>query len=189
MIGVIEEFTPLVHCYEQNGVVFSDACGKVQIDSLNHQVSVVPLKTISELKRGMLVVGYCAGIRKQAATVSIAAFRQQHLPKFTSAKDAQTASLQISNVSSQFLRSLHDGIRPGDYLLARINTTAPEIAITMVGRGLGVIYAACFRCGKEVTKVVKRNLIQCDNCGTTQSRALSNDFGRFDVFFPKNANK
>ncbi|MHA2104318.1 MAG: hypothetical protein ACW981_12900 [Candidatus Hodarchaeales archaeon] len=45
---------------------------------------------------------------------------------------------------------------------------------------LGVINAICYSCGQEVDRVVKRNLIRCNNCGATQNRVLSSFFGKTD---------
>ena len=74
---------------------------------------------------------------------------------------------------------MYDGVRPGDWIIAKIIKVEfnGSISISLYGsRDLGVIYASCFVCAKEVDKVIKRDLLRCNHCGATQSRILSSEF-------------
>ena len=74
---------------------------------------------------------------------------------------------------------MYDGIRPGDWIIAKIIKVEfnGNMSVSLYGsRDLGVIYASCFVCAKEVEKVIKRDLLRCTHCGATQSRILSSEF-------------
>lgn len=185
-IGVIEEFLPKYNCYEKDGIIISENWGEVKVDSKKHQVRVIPTQRIQKIQRGTVAIGYITEIRRQKANVTLIRFRFKNERDFKDIKATFPASLHISNMSDRYTRSIHDGVRPGDYVICKIISTNPDYRISLTGsRELGVIHAACFVCGAEVNRVVKRNLVRCNSCGATQNRILGNEFGKFERYFPR----
>ena len=178
IIGVIEEYTPNKNCYEnENGDIVSTVYGEKVIDKEKLQVSVYPHRRIYTLRRGSIVLGYVTEIRRQNANIEIAHIKIGN--SFKELKTTYKASLSITNLSQRYVKHMYDGLRPGDWIIAKIIKIdfSGNINLSLYGsRDLGVIFASCFICGHEVTKVIKRDLLRCNNCGATQSRILSSDF-------------
>jgi exosome complex RNA-binding protein Csl4 len=176
-LGVIEEFTPQNNCFEQDGAVYSSLLGERVIDKEKHQISIYPTKKIYIPRRGSIALAHVTEIRRQAATVEISHFKVGK--SFKDIKTKFTASLSVMNLSSRFVKNLYDGVRTDDWLICKISKIEinGNIDVSLYGsREFGVIVAACFICGKEIDRVVKRNLLRCNNCGATQPRILSSDF-------------
>ena len=176
-LGVIEEFTPQNNCFEQEGVVFATHIGEKTIDKEKHQVAVMTKRRIYIPRRGSIALGYITEVRRQAATVEIAHFKVGK--SFKDFKTKYSAQLAVSNLSSRFIKNLYDGVRPGDWIICKVSKLDfnGNMDVSLYGsREFGVISASCFVCGKEIDRVVKRNLLRCNNCGATQPRVLSSDF-------------
>ena len=132
-------------------------------------------------KEGTIALGYVTELRKQIANVTLTHFKFGPNKKLESIKFTIKAIIHISNVSDRFIRSIHDGVRPGDYILCKIIDTTPDYRVSLFGsRDLGVISATCYSCGQEVNRILKRNLLRCNNCGATQNRVLSTYFGKLE---------
>lgn len=177
-LGVIEEFSPQKNCFaDEEGNVFTLTWGKKVVDKEKHQVSVYPSRRIFTPRRGSIVLGYVTEIRRQNATLKLSFFKVGKT--FENVKTKYMASLSIMNLSNRYIKNMYDGVRPGDWIIAKINKIEfnGSISVSVYGsRDLGVIYASCYKCAKEVSKVIKRNLLRCTHCGTTQTRVLSSDY-------------
>ncbi|MFW9927865.1 MAG: exosome complex RNA-binding protein Csl4 [Candidatus Thorarchaeota archaeon] len=181
-LGVIEEFdtSTTKNCYEQDGQIFSESWGIAKIDN-KHQLKITPRKRIRNPRPGTIALGIVTEIRKQSASVTLTHFRFEKEKSFVSLNDNFSALLHISNLSDRYIRVLYDAVRPADYILCKILATKPEFRVGLFGsRELGVIYAICYACGKEITRSIKRNLLKCNNCGATQPRVLSSHFGHLE---------
>jgi exosome complex component CSL4 len=178
VLGVIEEFSPGNNCYEIDGQIVSEAWGTVQTTS-EHQIKINPLKKVFTPTKGSIALGLVSELRKQSATVTLTHFKMGRETNFRSINYSTNAMLHISNVSDRYIRAIHDGVRPGDYIICKVLSVNPDLRISLFGsRDLGVISAICYSCGYEVDRIVKRNLIRCNNCGATQNRVLSSFFGK-----------
>ena len=176
-LGVIEEFTPQNNCYEQEGAVFSSVFGERWLDKERHQINVVPKRKIYTPRRGSIALGFITEVRRQNASVEIAHFKVGK--QFKDFKTKYNAQLSVANLSSRFIKNLYDGVRPGDWLICKVVKLDfnGNMDVSLYGsREFGVITASCYVCGHEVDRVVKRNLLKCNDCGATQPRVLSSDF-------------
>lgn len=176
-LGVIEEFTPQNNCYEQEGAVISSVFGERWLDKERHQINVVPKRKIYTPRRGSIALGFITEVRRQTATVEIAHFKVGK--QFKDFQTKFTAQLSVANLSSRFIKNLYDGVRPGDWIICKVVKIDfnGNMDVSLYGsREFGVISASCFVCGHEIERVVKRNLLKCNNCGATQPRVLSSDF-------------
>lgn len=179
-LGVIEEFTPGKNCYEVDGQLISESWGTVKTTS-EHQLKITPVKRIFVPRKGTIALGIVSELRRQSANITLTHFKMGYERKFQSIKYSIPTMLHISNVSDRYIRAIHDGVRPGDYIICKILSTHPDNRVSLFGsHDLGVISAICYSCGQEVNRVVKRNLIRCNNCGATQNRVLSSFFGKLD---------
>lgn len=176
-LGVIEEFTPQNNCFEADGAVYSSTMGEQYLDKEKHQITISAKKRIYVPRRGSIALGYITEVRRQTATVEIAHFKVGKT--FKDFKTKFNAQLSVANLSSRYIKNLYDGIRPGDWIICKISRLDfnGNIDVSLYGsREFGVISASCFICGKEIDRVIKRNLLRCNNCGATQPRVLSSDF-------------
>ena len=163
-LGVIEEFTPQYNCYEQDGAVYASVFGRRAVDKEKHQVNVSALKRIYVPRRGSIALGYITEVRRQTASVEIAHFKIGK--EFRDFKTKFNAQLSVSNLSSRYIKNLYDGVRPGDWIICKIVKLEfnGNIDVSLYGgREFGVVAASCFVCGQEVDRVVKRNLLKCNN--------------------------
>ena len=179
-LGVIEEFIPQNNCFEEDGSVYSASWGIVHNEK-KHEVSVVSKKnTYNTPIKGAISLGYVTEIRKQTSNIILSYFKGDN-NKFQPVKYRYSATLHVSNISDRFIRNTHDALRPGDWVICRVTNDYP-LAVSFFGsKHFGVIHAACFQCGKEIKgRRLKRNLIQCNSCGATQSRFLSFDYNNFE---------
>ncbi|OLS19529.1 MAG: Exosome complex component Csl4 [Candidatus Heimdallarchaeota archaeon LC_3] len=180
VLGVIEEFSPGENCFEIDGQVISETLGKFKQDK-DHLVNIIPCKEAFSPKEGAFALGYVTELRKQIANVTLTHFKFGKKNSLQSIKFTIHAIIHISNVSDRFIRAIHDGVRPGDYILCKVISTSPDYRVSLFGsRDLGVISATCYSCGQEVNHVLKRNLLRCKNCGATQNRVLSSYFGKLE---------
>jgi exosome complex component CSL4 len=180
ILGVIEEFTLGKNCFEVDGQIVSESLGTVKTSS-EHQIKINPVKKVFVPRKGTIALGVVSELRRQSANVTLTHYKIGDGKYFQSIKYSSSAMLHISNVSDRYLRAIHDGVRPGDHIICKILSTHPDFRVGLFGsHDLGVINAICYSCGQEVNRVVKRNLISCNNCGATQNRVLSSFFGKTD---------
>ena len=176
ILGVIEEYAPSMNCFEHENTIYSTVYGEKVIDKENKQVSVIPKRQIFTPKRGSIALGFVSEIRRQNAFIEISFFKVGK--SFIDVKTKYKANLSITNLSNRYVKYMYDGVRPGDWIIAKIIKVEfnGNMSVSMYGsRDLGVIYASCFVCGQEISKSIKRDLIRCQHCGTTQSRVLSSE--------------
>ncbi|UCG90633.1 MAG: exosome complex RNA-binding protein Csl4 [Candidatus Heimdallarchaeota archaeon] len=170
-IAVIEEFLPDETCYEQDGSIYSRIVGRVMTDSKKHKISVVPKHPLRSIKSGDIGLGRVEYMKKQIASVDI-----YHLNK-KNISIPISAVLHISEASRRFVKNMYEVTRPGDWLRFRIIRAMKPVYISLIGDGLGVIISYCIQCGYEL-EYKRRNLLECPNCETTQSRITSKYFGK-----------
>ncbi|MHA2365361.1 MAG: exosome complex RNA-binding protein Csl4 [Candidatus Hodarchaeales archaeon] len=177
-LGVVEEFLPQDNCFEEDGIVYSASWGE-KVQNQKHNVSVKGKEVFSPSK-GDIALAYVIEIRKQTASLHIAHFFNPKISAFEQKKYVYYGVIHVSNISDRYIRSMHDAVRPGDWIVCKVIQFDSPLPISLFGQDLGVIHASCFQCGHEVDRVLKRNLIRCTHCGTTQSRYLSRLFNKFD---------
>jgi len=181
-LGVIEEFIPSVNVFELDGRLYSTIVGTVEIDFGKSRISVHhPRKPVIP-KRGDFGIAQITGVRNQVANVFIYHLRGKELPI------PFTGNLHIANASRDYVRSMLDVVRPGDWcrieiirggIPANISIVSPRIS------DLGVVIGYCVACGGQLKVEYKgsRRKIFCTNCGLRQPRGVAKSYGQWNLDF------
>ncbi|MCW4034932.1 MAG: exosome complex RNA-binding protein Csl4 [Candidatus Bathyarchaeota archaeon] len=171
-LGVIEEFTSGSGTYVEDGTIHSQVTGCTLLDMLNRQVSVypiVPKATVPQV--GNIVTGIALDVRSKNAVVRIFQVGDKKLSGFF------TGMLHISGVSHGFVDNMYNVVKTGDIIKAKvISTKNRSFFLSTAENDLGVVHALCSICGNEL-KPGNRGL-ECSNCGNSERRKRSPDFGK-----------
>lgn len=178
-IAVIEEYIPDSHCYEIDGVIYSNITGNVEIDNKKHKIQVKPDKGVITAAVGQIGIGRVEFCRKQVANIDLHFLGDRKYFKPIS------TSLHVSETSKKFIKSMYEVVRAGDWIKIRVISTARNIYSTLIGDdSLGVILAYCINCGTEL-EYKRRNQLKCPNCELEQYRITSRNYGKEFSFFEK----
>lgn len=174
-LGVIEEFTLGPGTYEQNGTIYSLTTGRALMDLLNKQVSVFPKVHVSNVPHvGSIVIGQVSEVQNKQATLRIFQVGDRLLSGFFS------GLLHISDVSPRYVESMYEVCKAGDIVRARLISEKNRVFhLTINDKDLGVFYAFCSRCGSSLLQ--KRFVMRCPECGNSERRKTSQDYGKGEV--------
>ncbi len=171
-LGVIEEFHAGKGTYTEKGVIYSKTTGEAIIDMDRKEVSVRPVTRIPTVPRkGNIVVGEVLQVQDKMATVRLLKVNGEKLNR------PYTAILHISYVTRGFLKNLHDALRPGDLIRARVvgDENLPY-QLTTADRELGVIKAFCSFCGAPLNYNRRRRMLECPRCRKVEKRKVSEGY-------------
>ncbi len=170
-VCVIEEFLPGDGAYEVEGRVRSAVIG---YPVTNVDLRVVEVKRVNNKIHlpavGTVVYGLVVSVREDYALIKI--LSDSRCVKYVT---PFTGILHVSQVHDKYVRSLHDYIKPGDLLKARVISENPPYHVSVRERQLGVVVAYCSACGAELLK--QGNTLTCPNCKSTESRKTSAEYG------------
>ncbi len=168
-LGVIEEFIPRDYVYSHNGFLIASILGKPIYDLKEHLVSIIPLKEGKPLipKKDDVVYGQVTRIKENIAFLAIFEIEDKGVVPIPF-----TGILYIAHISSTFVKDIHDAVRLGDIVRAKvISKKGPPFMVTTKGREFGVIYALCPTCMKPLRK---RGLyLICPLCRKVSKRKIS----------------
>ncbi|MFX0091587.1 MAG: exosome complex RNA-binding protein Csl4 [Candidatus Hodarchaeota archaeon] len=171
-LAVIEEFIPDSGTWDVDGIIYSSTTGSVVINDKKHRISVTPaVKKIIIPKRGDIVIAHILEVRKQMANVQIYVINKRELGTTIS------GGLHVSSCSDQYVKSMFEVTRPGDWIQASISRVDPLQLEMRRNPALGVILASCVNCGGFL-KVVRKNLMRCTECDKLQPRLTSKYYNR-----------
>ena len=140
-LTVEEEFAAGRNTYvDDDGNVVAAALGNVQFDEEGREVHVeTKAKQVQPLEVGSIVYGRVAFVKDAVVVITMARAEKDGKP--TKIFDS-SATINISRVSSEYVSSLDDYFKIGDYVKARvmdINTWGVDLATNE--KGLGVIFS------------------------------------------------
>jgi exosome complex component CSL4 len=170
-LGVIEEFLPGQGTYVENGTIYSATTGYLHLDKINKEAQVhsqvrVPLVP----KKGDIVIGHVSSV--QDKTMSIDIFQIDDKVINTSFKGV----MHVSDTSQAYVKTLFDVFKVGDVVRSRVMSTMNrEFHLTTQENGLGVIKAACSRCGSQL--IIQNRRLRCPSCHISERRKLASDYG------------
>jgi exosome complex component CSL4 len=169
-LGVVEQFMPGKGTYEINGTIYAEFIGYVNVDAINKNISITPLKEPIVPKEGDIIVGKVLSTQNKMATVKILKINEYRL--FT----PFTGLLHISSVSKKYELNMDEVCKAGDIIRAKIINTKNRIfQLTTDEKSLGVINAFCSKCGNVLYLLKDRNL-RCSNCENIEKRKIANDY-------------
>ncbi|MEO3993316.1 MAG: exosome complex RNA-binding protein Csl4 [Desulfurococcaceae archaeon TW002] len=170
-VCVVEEFLPGRGTYEVEGRVRSAVIGYpvVNLDS-----RVVEVKCVNNKVRlpavGVVVYGLVTSMKEDYALIKI--FSDSKCVKYST---PFTGILHVSQIHDKYVKSIHDFVKPGDLLKARVVSENPPYHLSIKERQLGVAVAYCSVCGVELIK--QGNVLTCPNCKSVESRKISSEYG------------
>lgn len=170
-IGTTEEFTSGDLTYEKDGKIYSATLGEAMINRKDMSVLVKPRNPPNVLKPGDIVIGMVRDCREKMVLVTILKTEGN---KRAIAGDTD-ATLQISQISKDYVETTRDMFHVGDLLRARVVQGSPSLQLSTVAEGLGVIRALCQSCRSPMEKA--ENSLHCEVCSRTESRKLAPDYG------------
>ena len=86
-----------------------------------------------------------------------------------------SSTLHVSDVRLRFVNSMFDVCKPGDIVRAKvISEKNRTYHLSTKDRNLGVVYAACTRCGAMLEP--RRQAMHCPKCGVIERRKTSTDY-------------
>ncbi len=140
-LTVEEEYEPGQNAYtDEEGNVVSSTAGIVSFDEDNREVHVKNAHHNAQgLEEGAIVIGKVSMVKDMVVLVAIG-FAE---------KDGQrrhiydtSGALNVSRATGQFVRSMHDLYKVGDFLRARVsNVTHFSVELSTNEKGLGKILA------------------------------------------------
>lgn len=176
-LGYSEEFIPGDGAYEEEGRVYAARTGTLVIDMKERKITVEPKTSVPPTpKNGDLVIGNIVDVKSQVALVNIVRLKgvDRGLP------GEVMGTIHISQTRNTYVSELGREFRVGDIVLARItNSTRTPIQLSTVDKNLGVIRAFCYQCALPLVK--EGNKLKCTNCGRTEMRRMSPDYGSGQV--------
>lgn len=170
-LGVIEEFLPGQGTYVENGNIYSATTGYLQLDKINKEAQVHSrVRTPLIPKNGDIVIGHVSSV--QDKTMSIDIFQIDDKIINTSFRGV----MHVSNTSQSYVKTLFDVFKVGDVVRSKVMSTMNRVFhLTTQGNDLGVIQAACSRCGDQL--VIRNRRLRCPSCHISASRKLASDYG------------
>lgn len=139
ILTVEEEYAPGINTLtDDEGNVLSTVVGDADFDEDAREVHVTPSprqKRVIEV--GSIVVGRVSLVKNAVVLLSLGyATKDGRTQRLTDA----TAALNIARVSKEFIRSLSDYFKIGDFVRAKVvGVTAYSIEVSTADPGLGVI--------------------------------------------------
>jgi|Deesub1362A_J573_1020465.scaffolds.fasta_scaffold01801_4 exosome complex component CSL4 len=167
-IGYAEEFISGEGVYEENGELFAAVAGLLFIH--DRIVSVRSLKRVPEVKKGDVVVGRVVDLRNNFAVVEIARKKGENR---TLAKK-ERGILHISNVRDEYVDDMTKAVNYFDIVKARVLDETMRLSTKEAE--MGVIKSICSRCRHEMVR--EGNILKCPECGNTEVRKISPDYGK-----------
>ena len=170
-LGVIEEFISDSGTYVKDGVIHSKIVGHSLMDMLNKRVSVYPLnKGVITPKVSSTVLGQVGNAQSDNVLVKIFRVGEKNISGYFS------GILHISDTSDRYVNSMNDVCKTGDIICAKVISDKNQLYhLSIVDKGLGVIYAFCSRCGNILEQ--KGHELYCPKCKNIERRKIAFNYG------------
>jgi len=174
LLGTEEEFIPGANTVQDGSDIYASVVGsedsKDKVAKVRQAV-LVP----TALKPGDIVIGRIEEIFEPVALVSIGLLkdeksgtRQLALPGY--------AVLHASRVKNGYVKNIHDEVKIGDILRARVEELKKDdVALTIKDDDLGVIRAFCTNCRGPMER--KGELFYCAACDLSERRKTAGESG------------
>ena len=177
-VAVTEEYEAGDGTYEEDGKVFAAQPGTLTLDGEHRVARVTPFNPPAHLKVGDVIYGEVNNIRASMAEARVLAIH---------GRDRQVAgeldaSLHVSKISNAYVEDIHDAMRLGDIVRARVIQTDPSLQIATAEQNLGVVLA---RCSADRAPMERReNEVRCPRCERMYRRKMAADYGNPELNAP-----
>ncbi|UJG42446.1 MAG: exosome complex RNA-binding protein Csl4 [Candidatus Heimdallarchaeum endolithica] len=178
-LGVIEEFYAGPGTYIDDGYIYAAIPGKVVIDKLNYEVSIMQSKNKKLVQPvvGSICLGTVVSVSKQM--INIAIYYVNNVEVYPT----YSCLLHVSQASRAYLETADEAVALGDVVRVKIiDAKTIPIQCTMADSHLGVVISYCSRCGNRLEKI-GRNKLRCNECGNIENRKTAIDYGHSALQF------
>ncbi|MEM1544933.1 MAG: exosome complex RNA-binding protein Csl4 [Candidatus Methanomethylicia archaeon] len=168
ILGTIEEWVLGENVYEFNGEIISLTTGYIYIDKSERKISVKKVKNKPLIpKKGDVIRAIVNSVRSDFAQLGIFEVNGEEIygKRFSSI-------LHIINARHNRSETLHDLIKAGDIIEARVLNSTVPYQLTIKEPELGVILALCVNCRSPLKRIGKNQLF-CIKCGLIGKRRIS----------------
>jgi exosome complex RNA-binding protein Csl4 len=150
-LTVEEEYAPGRNAYvDDEGNVVASAFGEAQFDEDGREVNVSPKGRLPHfsLDVGTIVIGRVTLVKDAVVILNIGYAEKDGEKR---AIYDSSAALGVARAAREFIRSLHDYYKVGDFVRAKVSGVTPySIEVATNEKGLGVI--------RSRDEIVKRNI-------------------------------
>ena len=174
VLGVSEQFLPDEWTYDDGNYIKAAVFGNVSIDNKSKMISIVPKSgTPALLKVGDSIYGQVSDVRGQRAVIDVQGMKN---------RDRQLAlsymgAIHISQVKNGYLEKLHDAMRIGDIIEARVTKIMGDnLDLNTVNKEGGIIKAMCTNCRAFMKLTRKRDELYCEVCHRKERRKVSSNY-------------
>ena len=165
LLGTEEEFIPGANTALDGSAIYASAVGESEVREKVVQVRAranVPV----QLRPGDVVVGRVERIYEPIALIDLA-WRKEGGTRQVG--PAGYAVLHASHVRDGYVKNVHDEVKIGDIVRARIEKIERgEVELTVKEPGLGVVVAFCTGCRARMTR--KGEGFYCSGCDSSEGR-------------------
>jgi len=177
-VAVTEEYEAGEGTYEEDGKVFAAQPGRLELDGEHRVARVTPFNPPAILRVGDVVYGVVDEIRASMAEANIQAIQGRR----RQVGGEVSASLHVSKIANAYVEDIHDAMRLGDIIRARVIQTDPSLQITTAEQNLGVVLALCSFDRTPMER--KGNEVRCPRCERVYGRKLAADYGEPELQAP-----
>lgn len=165
-LGVEEEYVPGTGLYVEDGELYSNVYGVVDIDAQGKKMNIKSEKNVAVPEAGDRVEGIIVGIKEDSANVKIIAIKGKR-----QLTGAFSGVLHVSQLAKSYVNSIFDAINLNDRILAKVITSWPPYQLSTADDDLGVIFATCTKCGEEL--VFRKGGLFCPRDKIFESKKIS----------------
>lgn len=168
ILGTIEEWMLGENVYEFDGKIISFTVGYVHIDKKERKISVKKIKSVPLVpKKGDIIRAVVNNVRSDFAQLEIFKIngKETYGKRFSSI-------LHVTNARRNRSETLHDLIKAGDIVEAKVLNSVVPYQLTIKEPKLGVVLALCVNCRNPLRRVGREQLF-CGKCGLIDRRKIS----------------
>ncbi len=176
-VGFSEEFIPGEGTYEEEGKIFANITGLVNLDLKERKITVKPKTSVPPvLKEGVKVIGVVADLKPQVAVVDIIKIKGNE----RGLSGRISGGIHISRLRNSYVSEISKELGFGDIVLAKVvNTGRTPVHLSVVDKDLGVIKSYCEKCSAPL--VLTGDKITCNECNRPAYKKLSTEYGKGQV--------
>jgi len=168
-LGVEEEYVPGNNVYVEDGQLYSNTYGAVDLDSQNKKIGVVAENKVAIPEVGDIVEGVIIGVKEDSCSVTIVAIKGKK-----PLSGNFSGVLHVSQVAKSYVNTIFDAVNLNDRILAKVMTSWAPYQLSTADDDLGVIYSTCTRCGEEL--VFKRGGLFCRRDKLFERKKISRSY-------------
>ncbi|MEM2841866.1 MAG: exosome complex RNA-binding protein Csl4 [Thermoproteota archaeon] len=164
------------NAFEHEGTIISCVIGRPVFDKEKRVLSVEAVKELLVPRPGSEVMGRVARVQDTFAVVDILLIDKEI------SRSNFVGLLHISRVSRRRTKNMVDALKVGDLIVAKVvAVNNGSVHLSTSDSSEGVFLGYCSRCG-GVLKQISRGRLVCQSCGARESRKISSEYGRFEVW-------